>query len=81
MAESSQSMDGPDKFEQRLLEAVTDAVRSGVEVHKVWSDHLAPCQQCRLAIRGRFASATITQMAAKCCDVGKPLYLAFIQRI
>lgn len=70
-----------DEFEQRLLDAVTEAVRSGVEVHKVWSDHLTLCQQCRKAIRGRLASIPIAQMATKCCDVGRPLYLAFIKRI
>jgi len=65
----------------RIVDAVTDAVQSGVVTMKVWRDHLDSCEQCQKAIRGRFASATLFQMAAKCCDVGRPLYQSFIERV
>jgi len=70
----------PNEFERRLVDAVTDAVKTGVEIMKIWTDHLAGCERCRKAIRGRFASATMVQMAAKCCEIGRPLYQAFLAR-
>ena len=71
----------PSSFELHLVDAVTDAVQSGVTAMKVWGDHLDGCEQCRKAIRGRLASASTAQMAAKCCEVGRPLYQAFLARV
>ncbi len=45
-----------------------------------WSDHLENCKICLKAIRVRFIHIPNANelIHERCCDIGKPLYKAFI---
>jgi hypothetical protein len=46
---------------------------------EVWQNHLGACPVCKKALRARFVGASMQKMHDECCDVGKPLYAAFLQ--
>lgn len=61
-----------------MSEIYPDSPLRGQTPFQLWQAHLGDCRVCRLAIRGRFAAASMQSMAARCCDTGRPLYVALI---
>ena len=53
-------------------------VDKSVVAHTDWQRHLDICEECRKAIRGRFAGSSILRIYNACCEDGKPLYHAFV---
>lgn len=48
-------------------------------VWQAWDDHRMACQVCNASLRKRYQGATVGQMMKDCCDVGRPLYAAFVE--
>lgn len=46
-----------------------------------WEAHRAACEECRRAVRMRFAGATTGQIARRTCPAGRPLFDAFVRAI
>lgn len=54
---------------------------SQTQAHTAWAQHLNACQQCRKAMRGRFAGSKMADMYMKCCVTGKRLYKDFVNEV